>query len=70
MTGILDNSAYESAGGQINDVVTSIGGEPVTTLDQMLTKIRLLRADDSVTITVLRGDTETQLSATMGLLEP
>lgn len=70
VTGILDNSAYESAGGQINDVVTSIGGEPVTTLDQMLTKIRLLRADDSVTITVLRGDTETQLSATMGLLEP
>lgn len=70
VTGILDNSSYESAGGQVNDVVTAIAGEPVTTLDQMLTKIRLLRAGDVVTITVLRADTETQLSATMGLLEP
>lgn len=70
VTGILENSSYESAGGQINDVVTAIAGEPVTTLDQMLTKIRLLRAGDVVTVTVLRSDTETQLSATMGLLEP
>lgn len=70
VTGILDNSAYENAGGQINDVITSVGGSPVTTQDELLTRLRFLRAEDMVAITVLRADAELELNATMGLLEP
>lgn len=70
VTGILDASAYAAAGGQVNDVITAIAGDPVVTLDEMLTRIRMLRADDIVTITILRGDSETQLTATMGQLQP
>ncbi len=67
---IPDNSSFAQAGGQVNDVITSIGGEPVVTLDEMLTRIRMLRAGDVVTVTVTRADSETELTATMGHLEP
>ena len=70
VTGILADSAFAAAGGQVNDVITSIAGDSVTTLDEMLTQIRLLRANAVVTITVIRGDSETDLRVTMGRLEP
>jgi S1-C subfamily serine protease len=68
VTGILDNSAYEAAGGQINDVITEVDGVTVTTQDELLTRIRFYRADDVIPLTVLRADSTIELITTMGRL--
>lgn len=70
VAGILDDSAYEQAGGLVNDVITRVDGDPVTTQDELLTKLRFLRAGDEVPITVLRADQVIELSTTMGRLSP
>ncbi len=69
ITSIMGGSAYEDAGGQINDVITSIDGVPIDTIDELLSRIRFLRAGDVARIEVLRADDEIVLEATMGLLE-
>lgn len=69
VTGILGNSAFEAAGGQVNDVITRVGGVEVTTQDDLLTQIRFYRAGDEVPITVLRADSTLELNTTMGRLE-
>ena len=69
ITSIMGGSAYEDAGGQINDVITSIDGVPIDTIDELLSQIRFLRAGDVARIEVLRADDEIVLEATMGLLE-
>ncbi|HEY5889281.1 MAG TPA: trypsin-like peptidase domain-containing protein [Acidimicrobiia bacterium] len=69
VSGILDNSAYEMAGGQINDVITQVDGVTVTTQDELLTRIRFYRADDEVPLTVLRGSSTIELVPIMGRLQ-
>lgn len=69
VTDTRSNSAYEAAGGQINDVIISIDAVPVDTLDELLARIRFLRAGDVATVLILRGDAQLELEATMGLLE-
>jgi S1-C subfamily serine protease len=70
VTDILGNSAYEAAGGQLNDVIISIDALSIDTLDELFTHIRALRAGEMATIEILRGDAQLELEATMGLLEP
>ena len=67
---MLADSAYELAGGQINDVLTAMDGSPIVTLDQLLTELRLRRAGDEVIMTVLRADEEVALPVILGRLEP
>jgi S1-C subfamily serine protease len=69
VTDILGNSAYELAGGQVNDVIVSVDTVRIDTLDELLTYIRSLRAGDVVEMEILRGDAQLELEATMGLLE-
>ncbi|MEX0796130.1 MAG: trypsin-like peptidase domain-containing protein [Acidimicrobiia bacterium] len=69
VTDILGNSAYETAGGQVNDVIISIDALSIDTLDELLTHIRSLRAGEVATMEILRGDAQLELEATMGLLE-
>lgn len=69
VTDILANAAYEAAGGQINDVITSTDGLSIDTLEELLTHIRSLRAGDVSSLVILRGDAQLELEATMGLLE-
>jgi putative serine protease PepD len=70
VTDILRDSAYESAGGQINDVITSVDGVAIDTLDEMLARIRFMRSGDTAAVVILRGDAQLELEATMGALEP
>lgn len=63
-------SAFEAAGGQVNDVVLAIDGVEVATIDSLLARLRHNRADDMVTLRILRGDAETTLDVTLGLLTP
>ncbi len=67
---VAANSAYEEAGGQINDVIVALDGEGVRTLDTLLARLRRLRADDTIPVRILRGDAEMTLNVTMGLLNP
>lgn len=69
VTDILRDSAYESAGGQINDVITSLDGVAIDTLDELLTRLRFMRSGDTVLVVILRGDAQLELEATMGALE-
>jgi len=70
VTDILRDSAYESAGGQINDVITSLDGVAVDTLDELLARLRYMRSGDTAVVVILRGDAQLELEATMGTLEP
>ena len=67
---ISPGSAYEAAGGQLNDVVVAIDGNEVRTIDALLARLRRLRAGDTIPIRILRGDSEMTLDVTMGLLSP
>jgi putative serine protease PepD len=67
---VAPGSAYEEAGGQINDVIVAIDGVEVTTIDGLLSRLRRHRADEVVPIRILRGDGERTLEVTMGLFEP
>ncbi|HUG09346.1 MAG TPA: trypsin-like peptidase domain-containing protein [Acidimicrobiia bacterium] len=67
---ISAGSAYEEAGGQFNDVVVAIDGAEVRTIDGLIARLRRLRAGDTIPVRILRGDSETTLEVTMGLLNP
>lgn len=67
---VAANSAYEEAGGQVNDVIVALDGEEVRTLDTLLARLRRLRAGDTIPVRILRGDAEMTLNVTMGLLNP
>lgn len=70
VTEISPGSAYELAEGRINDVIVAVDGVEVTTIDALLARLRRLRADDTIPVRILRGDAETTLDVTMGLLNP
>ena len=67
---VTSDSAYELAGGQVNDVIVEIDGVELQTLDALLGKLRRLREGDVVNLRILRADAETTLQVTMGLLNP
>ena len=69
VTDIRRDSAYESAGGQINDVITSVDGVAIDTLDELLARIRFMRSGDTALVVILRGEAQLELEATMGALE-
>lgn len=59
-------SAYEDAGGQINDVITALDGRPITTMGTLLTHLRTRRSGESVTLAVTRSDSSLDLTITLG----
>ncbi len=67
---VEDGSAYDVAGGQINDVIVEIDGTAVNTIDALLSRLRRMRAGDTVVVRILRGDAETTLDVIMGRLSP
>ena len=64
------DSAYEQGGGQVNDVITAINGEPINELTQLLTMLRTRRANQELSLEVLRADGELEIRVTLGRLEP
>ena len=67
---VLADSAYERGGGQVNDVITTIDDAPINELTQLLTMLRMRRADQDIVIGVLRADGEIDITVTLGRLEP
>lgn len=62
-------SAYEAAGGRLNDVIVELAGRPVTTLTDLLATLRRHRAGEVVTAHILRADAETTLQIELESLD-
>ena len=60
-------SAYAAAGGQISDVIVALEGEPVTSIQQLISRLRMRRAGDEITVRTLRGDDELTFSVELGV---
>jgi S1-C subfamily serine protease len=65
---LLIESAYETSGGQINDVIVEFEGIQITDRDQLLAQLRRHRAGDVVEIRILRADDEQTLQVELGSL--
>ena len=59
-------SAYEEAGGQINDVITEFEGTSITSRDVLVAELRRHRAGDVVDLRILRAD-EQEMALTVTL---
>lgn len=66
---VVAGSAYDLAGGRINDVITEMDGEPVNTINELLANLRRLRAGDIVDVRILRSEGERTLDVELGVLE-
>jgi serine protease Do len=66
---VESGSPYELGGGQVNDVITSLDGVPITTMDTLLTVLRTKRAGDTVTVAVSRAESDLDLEIILGTLE-
>ena len=66
VTTVNTASAYEAAGGQVNDVITALDGVQITTMDTLLTQLRTRRAGEDVTLAVTRSESTVDLIITLG----
>lgn len=67
--GVVDltqDSAYGAAGGQIQDVIVSLDGDPVNTIERLIALLRKRRAGDQISVDALRGSQHVTLSVTLG----
>lgn len=63
------NGPAETAGLQVDDVVTAIDGQPVTTAEELIVAIRTHRPGDTVTLTYRRGGSQGSADVTLGSRE-
>jgi S1-C subfamily serine protease len=63
-------SSAGAAGMQVDDIVVAIEGEPITSQDDLILKVRLYRVGDTITFTVDRAGDEIGLSVTLGHRPP
>jgi S1-C subfamily serine protease len=63
-------SSAGAAGMQVDDIVVAIEGEPITSQDDLILKVRLYRVGDTITFTVDRAGEEIDLSVTLGQRPP
>ena len=62
--------AYEQSGGEVNDVIVSLDGAPIDTLERLLTELRKHRAGEEAIVRVTRSDGDLDLTITLGRYEP
>jgi putative serine protease PepD len=65
---VTSGSAYDQAGGQVNDVIVAVNEHQVETIEGLLSRLRRLRAEQTVPVRILRGDATTTLDVTLRLL--
>jgi putative serine protease PepD len=63
---VSSNSAAAAAGLQAGDVITRIGGQPVTGADSLVALVRTYRPNDQVSLTVDHGGNSETMSVTLG----
>jgi putative serine protease PepD len=62
---VFEDTAAQAAGIQPGDVVLSVGGKPVTTMEQLVTVVRLFGVDESVNVIVTRDGDELTIPVTL-----
>ena len=67
---VTSGDAYEQGGGQVNDVIVSLDGEPIETLEGLLTELRRHRAGEESIVGITRSNGEMDLTVTLGRVEP
>lgn len=67
---VTAGSGYEQSGGQVNDVIVSLDGTPIDTLQRLLTELRKHRAGEESIVGVTRSDGDLDLTVTLGKYEP
>jgi S1-C subfamily serine protease len=55
VAGVIPGTAADLGGIDSGDIILTVGGEPVTTLDGLVIRLRFFRVGDSVVVQVLRG---------------
>jgi putative serine protease PepD len=65
VTRVNPGSAYEAAGGQVNDVITAIDDVPVTSMETLLTDLRTRRAGEAASMAVTRASEPTELTVVL-----
>ena len=63
---VTDGSPAAEAGIEVGDVITSIGGEAVTSADSAILAVRSHDIGDTVEVVVMRGDREMSFEVTLG----
>ncbi|HEX2154007.1 MAG TPA: trypsin-like peptidase domain-containing protein [Acidimicrobiia bacterium] len=66
VSGITPGSGYGAAGGQIGDVIVALDGRPVTSIQQLIARLRTRRAGEEVIVRVLREDEELTFGFELG----
>lgn len=66
VTGLGADSAYQGAGGQIDDIIVELEGRSVTSIQQLIARLRMRRAGDEVSVRVLRGEEELTFGVVLG----
>ncbi|MFT4009420.1 MAG: trypsin-like peptidase domain-containing protein [Nocardioidaceae bacterium] len=62
---VAAGSAAEKAGIKAGDIVTKVDDIPISNAESLVATIRGMRPGDSVTVTVLRGETSHEIKATL-----
>jgi putative serine protease PepD len=66
MQDVVAGSPAEKGGLKSGDILVSMGGEPVTSVEDAFSAIRSRKVGETVELVVLRGNSRTTLSATLG----
>jgi S1-C subfamily serine protease len=59
------DSALAAGGGQIDDVIVTLGGSPVTSIDNLVSMLRSYRAGETVEVGLLRNGRPVQIEVTL-----
>ena len=63
---VTEGSPADEAGIEVGDVITSIGGEAISSADSAILAVRSHDIGDTVEVTVMRGDQERSFEVTLG----
>ena len=66
---VFSGDPYEQSGGQVNDVIVSLDGAPIETLERLLTELRRRRAGEVSILGVTRSDADLDLTVVLGKYE-
>lgn len=65
VAGVIDDTAAALAGIEVGDVIRSVGGDPVTTMEQLVVDLRFYRVDETVNVVVDRSGEQMTLALTL-----
>jgi len=66
---VTSGDAYEQSGGQVNDVIVSLDGAPIETLEGLLTELRRHRAGEESNVGITRSEGDMNLTVILGRYE-